>query len=220
MAGAGTGAHAERAMPAVHIRVAVLDDHPAVLAGLQRLVEREADLRPVAFVETGDALRRALAGSPADVVVVDYDVARGSGLAVCQRLSERASPPRTIVYSAYAGPGLTVAARVAGVAGVVHKSAPVATLLSTIRAVAGGCEALPEVRPEVRRAALERVEEEDLAVASMLIEGASHDEIAATLGVATREISWRAHRIVARMRPRLSSSGTGSGTQGVRWAFP
>jgi DNA-binding NarL/FixJ family response regulator len=51
------------------IRIAVLDDHPAVLGGLQRLAERVPDLEPVAFVETEEALRRALDQRLADVVV-------------------------------------------------------------------------------------------------------------------------------------------------------
>jgi CheY-like chemotaxis protein len=93
------------------IRIAVLDDHPAVLGGLQRLVERAPDLRPVAFVETEAALWHALVERPADIVIVDYDLARGDGLAVCQRLKEHRPGPRVLVYSAYAGSGLAVAAR-------------------------------------------------------------------------------------------------------------
>src|SRR5689334_5365833 len=100
------------------IRLAVLDDHPAVLSGLQRLAERAPDLQPVAFVETEDALRRALDQRPADVVIVDYDLARGEGLAVCQRLKQRPPSPGGVGYSAYAGSALAVAARAAGADGL------------------------------------------------------------------------------------------------------
>jgi DNA-binding NarL/FixJ family response regulator len=188
------------------IRIAVLDDHPAVLGGLQRLAERAPDLEPIAFVETEAALRRALDQRLADVVLVDYDLARGDGLAVCQHLKERGPAPRVVIYSAYAGPGLGVAARAAGADGLVHKSEPVAELLAAVRLVADGKRVLPELQPDLRRAAMSRLDEEDLAVAAMLLVNTPHDAIAETLDVRRKEVAWRARRIVARMRPSGASS--------------
>jgi DNA-binding NarL/FixJ family response regulator len=188
------------------IRIAVLDDHPAVLGGLQRLAERAPDLEPVAFVETEEALRRALDQRLADVVVVDYDLARGDGLAVCQQLKERRPAPRVLIYSAYAGPGLGLAARAAGADGLVHKSEPVAELLAAVQRVAAGERVLPELQPDLRRAAMSRLDEADVVVAAMLLVDTPHDAIAETLDVRRDEVAWRARRIVARMRPNGASS--------------
>jgi DNA-binding NarL/FixJ family response regulator len=197
------------------IRIAVLDDHPAVLGGLQRLAERAPDLEPVAFVETEEALRRALDQRLADVVVVDYDLARGNGLAVCQQLKERSPAPRVLIYSAYAGPGLAVAARAAGADGLVHKSEPVAELLAAVQRVADGERVLPELQPDLRRAAMSRVKQEDVAFAAMLLVHTPHDAIAETLDVRRDEVAWRARRIVAHMRPNGASSDGGE-LEGVR----
>jgi DNA-binding NarL/FixJ family response regulator len=171
------------------IRIAVLDDHPAVLGGLQRLAERTPDLVPVAFVETEEALRHELDQRVADVVVVDYDLARGNGL-----------------ISAYAGPGLGVAARAAGADGLVHKSEPVTDLLAAVQRVADGERVLPDLQPDVRRAAMSRLDEEDVAVAAMLLAHTPHDAIAETLDVRRDEVAWRTRRILARMRPNGASS--------------
>jgi DNA-binding NarL/FixJ family response regulator len=189
------------------IRVAVLDDHPAVLGGLQRLVERASGLRPVAFAESYEDLRRELDRDGADVVVVDYDLARGNGLVVCQRLKERRPAPSVLIYSAYAGPGLAVAARAAGADGLVHKSEPVADLLAVVRRLAAGGRSLPEVQPEQWQAAMSRLEEEDVPVAAMLLADTSHRAIAETLEVDHGEVAWRARRIVARMRPGAVDGG-------------
>ena len=135
-----------------------------------RLAERAPELEPVAFVDTEQGLRRALDQRRADVVVVDYDLARGKGLAVCQRLKERRPPPRVVIYSAYPGPGLAIAARAAGADGLVHKSEPVAELLAAVRRVADGERVLPDLQPDLRRAAMSRLDEEDMAVAAMLLE--------------------------------------------------
>ena len=194
------------------IRLAVLDDHPAVLGGLERLAERAPDLQPVAFVETEAALRHALDQRSADVVIVDYDLARGDGLAVCQRLKQRSPGPRVVVYSAYAGSALGVAARAAGVDGLVGKSEPVADLLAAVRRVAQGETVLPELQPDAQQAAMCRLREDDLAVGTMLLINTPHEVIAETLNVGQDEVGWRARRIVAQMRPTRAPL-TGHGTR-------
>jgi DNA-binding NarL/FixJ family response regulator len=183
------------------IRIAVLDDHPAVLGGLQRLVESAPDLHPVAFAQDEGALRRALDREPADVVVVDYDLGRGDGLSVCHALKLRRQAPKVVVYSAYAGQGLAVGARAAGADALVGKSDPVSDLLGAIRRVAHGEDLLPTLEPDVRRAAIGRLDEEDVAVAAMLLVSTSHDAIAETLDLDHDEVVRRTRRIVARMRP-------------------
>jgi DNA-binding NarL/FixJ family response regulator len=191
------------------IRTALVDDHPAVLSGLHRVIDLAPDLRATATVESAKALWRALDRSPADVVVVDYGLARGDGLAICQRLKQRPRPPGVVVYSAYAGPALSVAAQLAGADALVDKGQPVDDLLSAIRRVAGGGTSLPDIPADVRRAAMSRLEPEDLAVAAMLLDGTSHQGIAETLAVERRAVAGSAQRIVARLRPSGRSAGDG-----------
>jgi DNA-binding NarL/FixJ family response regulator len=186
---------------AVH-RIAILDDHPAVLAGLQRLIERADGLDPVIAVESGEKLLRQLDGARADVVVLDYDLARGDGLTLCHRLKERVLPPRVVVYSAYAGAALAVAARVAGADAVIDKRAPASDLIDTVRRVAAGQVVLPEIPRDLREAAIERLAPEDVAVASMRLAGTSHHGIAEALGADRREVSRRVRRIVGKLRPK------------------
>jgi DNA-binding NarL/FixJ family response regulator len=105
------------------------------------------------------------------------------------------------VYSAYAGPALSVAAQLAGADGLVDKGRPVDELLSAIRRIAGGGTALPDISADVRRAAMSRLRPEDLAVAAMLLDGTSHQDIAEALAVERRAVGWSVQRIVARLRP-------------------
>ena len=191
------------------IRVAILDDHPAVLAGLERLATTAPDLVAVATAETPKALLCELGRRSADVVVVDYDLARGDGLAVCQQLKEQPRPPAVVVYSAYAGPALAIAARIARADALVNKSAPVSELLSAIRRVAAGEPVLPAVDHDLHHAAMSRLDEDDVAVAAMLLSGASRQAIAATLGVEPRDVASQARRIIARLRPNRAG-GAGS----------
>jgi DNA-binding NarL/FixJ family response regulator len=120
------------------IRLALLDDHPAVLAGLQRLLEPARDIEVLAAASDEVALARALGGRRADVVIVDYDPARGDALSLCRRMKSRPDPPRVLFYTAYASPALTIAARAARADGVVDKSETAAALLHAIRRIADG----------------------------------------------------------------------------------
>jgi len=190
------------------IRVAVLDDHPAVLAGLRRLLEAADDVTPVAAANSADELLRALNGPRADVAVLDYDLGRSDGLAVCHSLKERVRPPAVVVYSAYAGPALVLAAQIAGANAVVDKRAPVPELMDAIRLVAVGERVFPDIPLDLRQAAVAALEPEEIPVAAMLLAGTSPNGVADALSIDRRDVASRTRRIVARLRPKHNGPGT------------
>jgi DNA-binding NarL/FixJ family response regulator len=185
------------------LRVALLDDHPAVLAGLRRLIDSEPDLAVAAAASSAAKLARELDGLRPDVLVVDYDLARDDGLSHCRRIKSRPQPPAVIIYSAYAGSALTLAARAAQADGVVDKAGPVPALLSAIRRVANGEIVISSVPRDVFEAAVARLDDDDLPVLAMLLDREPLDSIAQALHTDVAEIGWRAQRIVGRLRPRL-----------------
>ena len=187
------------------LRVALLDDHPAVLAGLRRLIDSEPDLAVAAVASSAHALARELDGLRPDVLVLDYDLARDDGLSHCRRIKSRPQPPAVIIYSAYAGPALTLAARAAQADGVVDKAEPVRTLLTALRRVALGDVVLSPVPRDAYEAAVAKLEDDDLPVFAMLLDREPLDSIARSLRTDKAEVSRRAQRIVGRLRPRLGA---------------
>ena len=185
------------------LRVALLDDHPAVLAGLRRLIDSEPDLTVAAAASSATKLARELDGLRPDVLVVDYDLARNDGLSHCRRVKSRPQPPAVIIYSAYAGPALTLAARAAQADGVVDKAGPVQALVAAIRSVASGEIVMSPVPRDVFEAAVARLDDDDLPVLALLLDREPLDSIAQALRTDEAEIGWRAQRIVGRLRPRL-----------------
>jgi DNA-binding NarL/FixJ family response regulator len=186
------------------LRVALLDDHPAVLAGLRRLIDAEPDLTVAATAASAPDLARELNGRRPDVLILDYDLARDDGLAHCRRIKSRPNPPAVIIYSAYAGPALTLAARAAQADGLVDKTAPVRTLLRAVRRAAGGGITMSPVPRDAYAAAVARLDDDDLPVFAMLLDREPLESIAEALRVDRGEVSRRAHRIVGRLRPRLA----------------
>jgi DNA-binding NarL/FixJ family response regulator len=185
------------------LRVALLDDHPAVLAGLRRLIDSEPDLTVAAVASTAAELARELDGLRPDVLIID--LARDDGLAHCRRIKSRPRPPAVIIYSAYAGPALTLAARIAQADGVVDKAAPVPSLLAAIRRVADGEAVMAPIPRDVFESAVARLDDDDLPVFAMLLDREPLDSIAQALRTEQADISRRAQRIVGRLRPRLPS---------------
>jgi DNA-binding NarL/FixJ family response regulator len=183
------------------LRVDLLDDHPAVLAGLQRLLNSTADLQPVCVTDNAPQLLRALESVRPDVVVLDYDLARGDGLTLRQTLKARVRPPAVVIYSAYAGPGLAISSRLAGADALVDKRAPAGELIETIRRVAAGEAVTPEVSIDAQQAAMTRLAPDDVPVASMLLAGTSHQGIAEALATDRHDVVHRVRRIVGQLRP-------------------
>jgi DNA-binding NarL/FixJ family response regulator len=186
------------------LRLALVDDHPAVLAGLRRLIDSEPDLMVAAVGSDATELARELEDVRPDVLILDYDVARHDGLTQCARIKRRPDPPGVIIYSAYAGPALTLAARAAQADGVVDKAAPVPSLLTAIRRVADGDVVMPAISRDVFESAVARLDDDDLPVLAMLLDREALGSIARALGTERADVRRRAQRIVGRLRPRLA----------------
>ena len=187
------------------IRLALLDDHPAVLVGLQRVIEQESDIVIVGAASSAPALARQLDNARADVLVVDHDVARSDGLSQCRRIKDRPQPSAVVIYSAFAKQTLALPARVAHADAVVDKAEPVSSLLAAIRTVARGETMLPPVPRAAYDAATTRLDSEDLPVFAMLLDGENVPAIADALRAEPDEIAWRAQRIIGRLRPGAAS---------------
>jgi DNA-binding NarL/FixJ family response regulator len=185
------------------IRVALIDDHPAVRVGLDALLRVEPGLTPVPLpapsrVSTADVL----AAEP-DVVLVDGQLAVGSGLGLCLELSRVPGAPPTVLYSAYVDEELAIAARVAGAAGALNKSESLEQLLDALRVVAGGGDRFTTISPWALRRCAGRLDPDDLPFLSMLAHGTTRSETAETLGVTRDELDARLTRVVARLEACL-----------------
>jgi DNA-binding NarL/FixJ family response regulator len=186
------------------IRIALLDDHPPVRAGLQRLLEHTREMEVLAAAGDEVALARELDGRCPDVLILDYDLARGDALALCRRIKHRRAPLRVLIYTAYASPALAIAARAAQADGIVAKSAPPSALLDAIRRLAAGEPVLPDIAREDLAAAVARLHDDDVALFAMLLDRRPPETIAHALGADERDVARRAVNIVGRLRPRLT----------------
>jgi DNA-binding NarL/FixJ family response regulator len=187
------------------IRVALLDDHPVVLNGLASLLEHTPEIGVIAAAHDEVALARALGTTRPDVLIADYDPARGDALALCRRIKARPEPIRMLIYSAYASPGLAIAARVVRADGVLEKGVEVSTLIDSIRQIADGRPVFPDLSRDALAATAAGLDEADLPVLTLALDGVPVDTIAETLRTDEHDIARRLERVVAQVRPRIAA---------------
>jgi len=120
------------------IRVLVADDHAVLREGLRRILEEYADLKVVAEAGSGDELMAALAGSPADVLVVDISMPGPGVFALLGRLRVEHPRLRCVVLTVHSAAQYAVRVLRAGAAGFLSKEQSPDLLVSAIRKVYGG----------------------------------------------------------------------------------
>jgi DNA-binding NarL/FixJ family response regulator len=125
------------------IRVAVLDDHPAVRAGLGAILARETDLVFVGSAADEPELWPLLLRTRPSVVVLDVHHPGRDGLALCVQIKSQLQPPAVVLYSAETPAALVAASTAAGADAVVSKASPARALLEAIRAVGHAPRARP-----------------------------------------------------------------------------
>ena len=70
------------------IRVALIDDHPALVAGLTAVLRAEPGIVPVGTAADGAEAEHLLYQTQPDLVLLDYHLPSGDGLQLCQRFLE------------------------------------------------------------------------------------------------------------------------------------
>jgi DNA-binding NarL/FixJ family response regulator len=182
------------------VSVLIVDDHPALRAGLEQLLDQDAGYRLLDAVSSEAELAIALRRHQPDVVVMDYALTRGDGLSACFRLKQRPHPPGVVLYSAYVDDVFAVPATLAQADAIVSKNDSVEVLLTAIDTVAAGASQVPPPDPELIEAASARLDAEDLPIVGMLFARLRVDDIATTLGVDPRDVRARALRIIGEMQ--------------------
>jgi two-component system, NarL family, response regulator DevR len=192
--------------PAEVTTVLVVDDHQAVRLGIQMLLDDEPGIEVVASASSYDeGLEEAERFLP-DIAVVDFHLPDRDGLALTRALVTTASPPRVLVFSAYADERLGLAALVAGADAILGKNTLGLELCYLIDALARGERCRFQISTRVLASVGEELEVQDRPILGMLAAGTDSAEIAAVLGLTDDQLSARRSAMLQRLKapPRIS----------------
>jgi DNA-binding NarL/FixJ family response regulator len=175
----------------------VVDDHPVVREGTAALLAAQCGIDVVGTAGAIEETTALLAGTAADVLLLDIRLGSDSGF----RLLTKASPtdavrPAVILLTSYDYPQYAEAALRLGASGFVLKTAPIADLLDAIRRVAAGGLAF-SVRPRSGDVVV-RLTHREMEVVRLVIDGRSNDEIATRLGIGPKTVESHLRRLFER----------------------
>jgi DNA-binding NarL/FixJ family response regulator len=173
-------------------RVAVLDRHPAVRAGLHALLQAQPGFASAGCAGGASELLPLLYRADPDILVLDEP-------ALVRRVKTEAPRTRVVLYLPEPAPETLLAAAIAGADGVVDKAAEPRELLAALRAVARGERLLPSVPLRLRARAAARLDPRDRPIFAMRLAGTSPRDIANVVGMTVAALNARVQAIVAQL---------------------
>jgi two-component system, NarL family, invasion response regulator UvrY len=177
-------------------RVLIIDDHPIVRDGCQRIFNRRSDIKvaEASTAEAGIALNKTF--SP-HIIVLDVGLPDASGFDIIPKLISDNAQARIIIFSMYGTRSFVTSALEKGAAGYITKNDEPNTILTAIdkvrageiylgRAVAQNL-AMTNLLPE--RDPLGDLNERERQIMALLGKGKSLTEISIDLGIGYKTIA-------------------------------
>jgi len=178
------------------IRVAIVEDHPAIAEGLMALLRVESDLTVVGSAPDSVAAERLIEAESPDVVLCDIRLAGTvDGL---ELLARHSAGPAFIMLSAYSYPSYYVAAVEHGAKGYLSKMATIEQIVTAVRAVAAGGTAFPSDVRRAVRTALRPPTPRESQILALVAEGFGNAEIAERLSLRLKTIESQLRRMFDR----------------------
>ena len=178
------------------IRLAIIEDHPAIADGLIALLSGEPDVTVVGSASDATSADRLITTTSPDVVLCDVRLAgSGDGLAV---LSRHTPGPAFIMLTAYVYPSYYVAAMEGGAKGYISKMATIQQILAAVRTVAAGGTAFSREAQGAIRSAMRMPTPRDLEILILVADGLSNAEIAEQLGLRVKTVESQLRRMFDR----------------------
>lgn len=188
------------------IHLIVADDHPVVLEGIARLIEREPDLKLLARCEDGEAALGAVRVHSLDILVLDLNMPKLGGMEVLRRAAQEGLNLRVVLLTADIGEEELLEAVRLGVRGVMLKEMAPDLLARCIRTVHAGGQWLERhltgwtlerlLSPEgTRQHSTWVLTLREIELARLVSRGLRNKEVALELGITEGTVKTHLHRI-------------------------
>ncbi len=175
------------------VRVLIVDDHPMVAQGIRAILETWDDIVVVGTLSNGqEAVDRVRALDP-DVVLLDLNMPRLSGLAATELILERRPGTRILILSMHDSPEYIGTALAHGARGYVLKDAPAEEVKVAIEAVMRGerylCDgASSTLAPAATADGREPLTAREQSILLALAQGQSNKAVAAAFDISVRTV--------------------------------
>jgi DNA-binding NarL/FixJ family response regulator len=178
-----------------------VDDHPIVLAGLDRLFAALPNVEVVGRCQTGREAIEITRNTLPDLVLLDLKLPDMSGLQVLRAIREQQLPVRVVLLTAAAMAEDVAAAKQLGADGLVYKDLSPGDLVSEVTRAAAGLKPFPAEPPEdpAARSIRTALSARELQVVRAVAAGLRNRVIAEQLGIAEGTVKLHLHNIYEKL---------------------
>ena len=178
------------------IRVAIVEDHPAIAEGLAALIQGSSDVAVVGTARDARSASALIEEASPDIVLCDIRLAEGGdGFDLVDKHREG---PAFIILSAYWYPSYHVRAVELGAMGYLSKMATIDQILGAVRTVAAGGSAFPPAARQAASDALRVPTPREMDILELVAEGLSNAEIAERLSLKVKTVESQLRRLFDR----------------------
>jgi len=178
------------------IRVAIVEDHPAIADGLAALIHGSSDVSVVGTAPDVQSASALIEQESPDIVLCDIRLADATdGFDLVGR---NRPGPDFIILSAYWYPSYHVRAVELGAKGYLSKMATVEQIISAVKTVAAGGTAFPAAARQAASDALRVPTPRELEILALVAEGLSNAEIAERLSLRIKTVESQLRRLFDR----------------------
>jgi DNA-binding NarL/FixJ family response regulator len=194
------------------IRVVIADDQPLVRSGLRMILEAEPDIEIVGEAADGVEAVDVVSAEHPDILLLDVQMPRQDGLATVSRIVAAGAPTRVVMLTTFDLDEYVYRSMKAGASGFLLKDMAGEDIVSAVRQVARGADALlaPAVtrrlvdrysrgRPPSTRSELDQLTARELDVLRLIAAGLSNAEIADDLYIAETTVKTHVARILMKL---------------------
>jgi DNA-binding NarL/FixJ family response regulator len=197
------------------VRVLIVDDDALVRAGLTMMLSEFDDIEVAGAVADGTEVVGAVARHRPDVVLMDIRMAGVDGITATEQVRARREPPEVIILTTFDTDRHIRLALRAGASGFLLKHTPPERIAHAVRQVAAGepmlsadvfhrvmafaAEPAGDPRRDRARQLLERLSAGERAVARLVGEGRTNQEIARALTMSTATVKAYMSRIFTKL---------------------
>ncbi len=191
------------------IRVFLADDHAVVRKGIEALIGTEDGMEVIGSAADGQEAVAGVARLKPDVILLDLQMPRKSGLEAIAEIKEHDPAARILVLTSFSDDDKVFAAIKAGALGYILKDASPHDLLLAIRNVYAGKSSLdPEIalkvihelnKPSKLPPTGEPLTEREMEILQLVARGLSNHQIAKELVISERTARTHISNILAKL---------------------
>jgi len=194
------------------IRIAIVDDHPIVLDGLEQLFKVQDDMVVTARCQNADQALALLRSDPPEILVLDLLMPGSGGLDLLRAIGNMpALPTRVVVLTAVADDDQLLEAIRLGAQGIVLKDTAPGTLTNAIRQIHAGAQwyeqglggralrRLLERGVETREPTLRSLSAREREIVRKVARGLKNRAIAAELSISEGTVKVHLHNVYEKL---------------------